>query len=134
MKALAFAPVLALAALTLAAPGPVEAAHRHGRGCGHSYYDRGYSGYRGSSGYGDRYYDDYSGGRYYGRGDYGRDYERRYYDNRRSYGYTRGYGGRGYGYGYSGYPVYGYGYGYYPPPPPRRYCPPRPRVGIYFGF
>ncbi len=42
-----------------------------------------------------------------------------------------------YGYGYAPYGyAYGdaYGYGYYPPPPPPRYCPPRPRVSIWFGF
>jgi hypothetical protein len=40
-----------------------------------------------------------------------------------------------YGYGYPyGYYGYGYGYGYYPPAPAPPYCPPRPRIGFWFGF
>jgi uncharacterized membrane protein len=62
-------------------------------------------------------------------GYYGHSYRapRPYYRSHRYYYAPAPY----YGYGYG---AYGYGgYGHYPPPPPR-YCPPRPRVGFWFGF
>jgi hypothetical protein len=73
-------------------------------------------------------------------GDHGYGYRapRPYYRSYRHYYAppTPYYGYGGYGYGGDAYGGYGYGYGsygYYPPPPPR-YCPPRPRVGFWFGF
>ncbi len=129
MKALALAPVLALAAFTLAAPPLAEAAHRHGRNCGHGgYYSRDHrpvvrhhrhdrhcrSGC--NRGYSSRYY----GARGY----------RNYYDPVPYYD-AGDYGSRYYGSGY-------YGYVPPPPPPPRIYRQRRhhhrPRVGIFFGF
>ena len=105
MKALALAPVLALAAFALVAPPLAEAGHRHSNKCGHRYSSHGHRapahGY-----YGQRHY---RPAPYYGG--YGGYYAPRYYPLRPRYGY--GYGG------YGG--AYGYGYGYYPPPPP----PPR---------
>lgn len=117
MKALALAPVLALAAFALVAPPQAEAGHRHSDNCGHRQYSRGYGyGYRAPAyrSYGRRYAPYYRGGY-------------------RAYGYApRYYAVPSYGYGYygSGYDDYGY----YPPPPPPRYCRPRPRMGIYFRF
>jgi hypothetical protein len=103
-------------AVLVSLPATAEAGHRHGNGCGHRGYERGYyGGHRGHSkgGY-------YKGGYY--RGPYGyahgyRPYPRRYY---------------------AAPPPYAYGYapyGYYPPPPPVYYDG-RPRVGIslHFGF
>jgi hypothetical protein len=122
MKALV--PALALAAALLGTP-LAEAAHRHGPGCGHRPPAHGYYGHRPS----------YRSPGGYGYG-YGYRAPRPYYRSYRHYAppppyYGYGYGGYG-GYGYDG--GYGYGgYGYYPPPPPR-YCPPRPRVGVWFGF
>lgn len=123
MKAHALVPALALAAALLAPP-LVEAGSRHrsergGRPPAHGYYGQRpparHHGYRPSHRHG-----------------YGYRAPRPYY---RSHGYYAppppyygyGYGAYGYGQGYG----YG-GYGYYPPPPP--YCPPRPRVGFWFGF
>jgi hypothetical protein len=122
MRALVLAPVLALATLSLAAPSRLEAAHRHGPGCGHRGYTQAHRG-------------DHRAYAYPGRGhSYG-------YRPRVSYGY--GYPAYGYRYGYRpdpGYGAYGYygypayGYGYYPPPPPPRFCRPRPRIEIHLGF
>lgn len=125
MKALALAPVLALAAFTLAAPPLAEAAHRHGRDCGH----RGYSSrdYRPAA-------------RHHRHTRHCRSHCDRGYAGR--YSRDRGYTSRYYGaYGYRDYgsvPYYDSGYyGYIPPPPPRVYRHRRhhrPRVGIYIGF
>lgn len=108
MKALALAPILALATC-LAAP-PAEAGHGRHEGRGHRYSredrDHRYRSYRP--------YRSHRSHRHY-----------RYYAPR--YNYVPDY------YGYYGY-GYGYGYGYYPPPPPR-YCPPRRgRLGIHLHF
>ncbi len=154
MKALALAPVLALAAFTFAAPPLAEAAHRNGRDSGRSGYDsrrsgpveryqrhdRGYSSpsYRHNRGYSDRYSGRYRGStnRYYGG----------YYDSAPYYdsGYYGGYydsvpyDDGGY---YDSAPYYDRGYyGYVPAPPPpriyrhRRHYRHRPRVGLFFGF
>lgn len=101
----------------LAGSVPAEAAHRHGPGCGH----RGYG---------------YSSRSYYGHGRDYRPYRHRSYRHR---SYRHGY--RAPRHYYSGRP-YGYrhhGYGYYWSPPPAyyygpRYCPPRARVGLFFGW
>lgn len=129
MKALAFAlsPVLALATVALATPVPAEAGNQRD---GHRYSSRGYSGR-----------DDYNRG-YSRSAPYGsyRHYGSRYGRGIRGYGRSYGHGGY-YAYPYYAYPYYydygyyDYGYGYYPPPPPpRRYCRPRPRIGIFFRF
>ncbi len=113
MKALALAPVLALAAFTFAAPPLAEAAHRHGPRCGYrGDYSRDYRPIvpyhrYGRSGFG-------HSGRYYGA------YGYRYYDSVPYY--DSGY--------YSGYDSYA-------PPPPRIYRHRRhhrPHVGIFLGF
>jgi hypothetical protein len=110
MKAFALAPVLALAAFTLAAPSLAEAAHRHSRDCGHrGYYSRDYRPIV------------------------------RYHRYCRSGCGHRSYGAYGYRY-YDPVPYYDSGYyGYVPPPPPlpriyrhRRHH--RPHVGIFLGF
>lgn len=120
MKPQALVPALALAAALLASPlAEADSRHRSDRGRrppAHGYY--GHRPSHGSYGHG-----------YYGHGYYGYGYRpsRPYYRSPRYYVPPPAY----YGYGYGGYPAYGYGY--YPPPPPR-YCPPRPRVGFWFGF
>jgi hypothetical protein len=100
---------LALATTAMAVPAAEAGSRSHGR------YrdDRSYSrpSYRYGSGYGYRPY------RSYGRG----------YRSHRPYYYSV----RPYVY-YDGYDD-----GYYAAPPDyyyRRYCPPRPRIGLYFGF
>jgi hypothetical protein len=121
MKARALIPALALAA-ALVAPPLADAGDRHHPSRGQS--SHGYYGHRPSYGY--------SG--------HGYRPARPYYRSPRHYGYYAppayyGYGYGAYGYGGYGYDGYAYGYGYYPPPPPPpRYCPPRPRVGFWFGF
>jgi hypothetical protein len=136
MKAQALVPALALAAALLASP-LAEADSRHrpergGRPPGQGYYGRQPS----HGDYGQRYYGHRPNYGHYGIGNrYGHGYgpRRPYYRNPRYYAPPPAYYGYGYGgYGYGGYDAYGYGY--YPPPPPPRYCPPRPRVGIWFGF
>ena len=122
MKALALAPVLALAAFTFTAPPLAEAAHRNGRDGGRSGYDsrrsgpvqryqrhdRGYSSpsYRHHRGRSNRYSGRYRGStnRYYG-GYYN---VAPYYDS----GYYDGY--------YDSAPYYDGYYGYVPPPRRRR--------------
>ena len=125
MKAQALVPALALAAALLASP-LAEAGSRHRSERGRRSPAYGYSDHRPSYGYND-----------YGSG-YGNSYgyrnrpRRPYYRSQRYYAPPPAY--YGYGYGYGGYGYGGnnaYGYGYYPPP---RYCPPRPRVGFWFGF
>ena len=125
MKAQALVPALALAAALLASP-LAEAGSRHRSEGGRRYAPHGDYGYRSNPGYfGHGYRPSY---RSYG---YGYGY-RPYYRSPRYYAPPPAYYGYGYGgYGYGGYDAYGYGY--YPPPPPR-YCPPRPRVGFWFGF
>jgi hypothetical protein len=118
MKARTLVPALALAAALLASP-LAEARGRPPAPRGHRPPAHGYYGHRPSYGHSGHGYRPYSRGH-------------RYYAPPAYYGY--GYAPYGYGYGGYGYGGYGYGgYGYYPPPPPR-YCPPRPRVGIWFGF
>jgi hypothetical protein len=112
MKARALIPALALAAALLAPPA-TEAASRHRSDRGHRPPAHGYYGHRPSHGY-----HGHHGYHYRAPRPYYRPY--RYYSVPYYYGY-------GYPYGY------GYGYGYYLPPPPR-YCPPRPRIGFWFGF
>jgi hypothetical protein len=125
MKAHALVPALALAAALLAPP-LADASSRHRSDRGRRPPAHGYYGHRPSYGY--------HGYGYRTPRPYDRSY--RYYTA--PYGYY-GYGYPGYGYGAYGYGhgnangYGGYGYGYYPPPPPR-YCPPRPRVGFWFGF
>ena len=139
MKALAFAPALALAAFALAAPPLVQADNHRDSGRGNHSYSRGSGhGYSGAAPYhrSNRYYtQDYRGGRNVGRhySDYGR--------GRSGHGGYYGVYAYDYGYPYAysydyGYPDSAYSYDYYPPPPPRRYYRPRlrPRVGIYLGF
>jgi hypothetical protein len=109
MKARTLVPALALAAALLAPP-LADARDRHGprgrRPPAHGYY-----------------------GHRPGHGSYG-------YRPVRPRPFHRGY--RRYRpapyYGYYPPAYYGYGFGHYPPPPPPRYCPPRPRVGVWFGF
>jgi hypothetical protein len=128
MKAHALVPALVLAAALLAPP-VADAASRHRSDRGRRPPAHGYYGHRPSyrPSYG------YHGYRYRTPRPYYRTY--RYYSAPYGY-YGDGYGyGYGYGgYGYGGYGYDGYGYGTYPPPPPSRYCPPRPRVGFWFGF
>lgn len=113
---------LALATTALAVPAAEADSRSHGR----SRDDRSYS--RPSN----RYGSGYSHGNRYS------------YGNRYSHSY-RPY--RSYGRSYRSYRPYyysvpyvydgGYDDGYYEGPPDyyyRRYCPPRPRVGFYFGF
>ena len=125
MKAQALAPALTLAAALLASP-LAEAGSRHRSERGRRSPAYGYSDHRPSHGY-------YGYG--YGSGYGYRNRPRRpYYRSQRYYAPPPAY--YGYAYGYGGYGYGGnnaYGYGYYPPPPPR-YCPPRPRVGFWFGF
>ncbi len=109
MKALALAPILALAAFTFAAPPAAEAAHRHGRDHDRrGYYSRDYRPIVRHH----RWYRSGHTSRYYGA------YGYRYYDPVPYYD--------------SGY------YAYVPPPPPpriflrRRHH--RPHVGIFLGF
>jgi hypothetical protein len=122
MKAKALVPALALTAALLASPS-AQADSRHrsergGRPPAQGYY--GHPPSHGSYGHGARY-------------GYGYRPSPRYYRSQRYYAPPPAYYGYGYGgYGYGGYDSYGYGY--YPPPPPPRYCPPRPRVGFWFGF
>jgi hypothetical protein len=120
MKARALVPALALA-VALVVPSIGEAASRHRSNYGRRPPAHGYYGHRPS----------------YGHYGYGYRAPRPYYRSSPYYAAPYGYYGNG-GYPYDGYGygVYGYGgYGYYPPPPPPpRYCPPRPRVGIWFGF
>jgi hypothetical protein len=110
---------LALATTALAVP----AAEADSRSYGRSRNDRSYSrpsnrnGYGGRYGYGNRYSHSYRPYRSYGRSY--RSY-RPYYSSVRPYVY---YGGYDDGY-YEARPDYYY----------RRYCPPRPRIGFYFGF
>jgi hypothetical protein len=117
MKALAFVPVLALAAFTFAAPPLAEAAQRHGR-------DDGRRGYGYSHNWDRR---PVVGYRHYDRGwDHGRR------------GYTSRYYGA-YGYRYDDLvPYYDSGYyAYVPPPPPPRifyHRRHRPHVGLFLGF
>jgi hypothetical protein len=115
MKAHALVPALALAAALLAPP-VADAASRHRSDRGRRPPAHGYYGHRPS------YRPSYG---YHG---YGYRTPRPYYRTYRYYAGPYNY----YDYGYGGY-GYDYGYGYYPPPPPR-YCPPRPRVGFWFGF
>jgi hypothetical protein len=106
MKVRALIPALALAAALLAPPA-TEAASRHRSDHGRRPPAHGYYRHGPSHGYHGRYY---RSPRPYYRGY--RYYPTPYY----------------YGFGY-------YDYGYYPPPPPPpRCCPPRPRIGIWFGF
>ena len=139
MKAQALVPALALAAALLASPlAEADSRHRSERGGRPPAY--GYSDRRPSHGdYGQRYYGHrpnyghYGNGNRYGHG-YGYGPRRPYYRSPRYYAPPPAYYGFGYGYGGYGYGGYdAYGYGYYPPPPPRC-CPPRPRVGFWFGF
>jgi hypothetical protein len=115
MKVLALAPVLALAAFTLAAAPVAEAAHGHGR-------DGGRRGYGYSHNWDRR---PIVGYRHYDRGwNYRHGYASRYYGT--------------YGYRYDAPVLYydsGY-YGYVPPPPPRPFCHRRHRahVGVFLGF
>jgi len=142
MKAQALVPALALAAALLASPlAEADSRHRSERGGGPPAY--GYSDRRPSHGdYGQRSYGHrpnyghYGNGNRYGHGyGYGYGPRRPHYRSPRYYAPPPAYYGYGYGYGGYGYGGYdAYGYGYYPPPPPPRYCPPRPRVGIWFGF
>jgi hypothetical protein len=114
MKAYALVPALLLAGALLAPP-VAEAADRHRSDRGRRPPAHGYYGRRPSYGYHYRA-------------------PRPYYRPYRYHSVPHGYYGYGYGYGDYGY-GYPYGYGYYPPPPPpRRYCPPRPRIGFWFGF
>ena len=114
MKARTLVPALALAAALFASP-LAEARDRPRPPRGHRPPAHGYYGHRQGHGYyGHGYRPYYRGYRYSAPPAY--------------YGY-----GYGYPYGYAPY-GYGYGYGYSPPLPPPRYCPPRPRVGIWFGF
>jgi len=110
---------VALATTALAVPAAEADSRSHGR------YrdDRSYSrpSYSHGSGYGNRY--GYrSGYGYRPYHSYGRSYRsyRPYYYSAPPYGYYGGYAG-----------------GYYGAPPDyyyRPYCPPRPRIGFYFGF
>jgi hypothetical protein len=115
MKAHALVPALLLAGALLAPP-VADAADRHRSDRGRRPPAHGYYSHRPSH-----------------RPSYGYHYRapRPYYRPYRYYSVPYGYYGYGYGYGYG---AYGYGYGYYPPPPPPRCCPPRPRVGFWFGF
>jgi len=118
MKAHALVPALLLAA-ALVAPPAADAQGRHRSDRGRRPPAHGYYGHRPSH-----------------RPSYGYHYRapRPYYRPYRHYPAPYGNYGYGYGYGYGGYGYgYPYGYGYYPPPPPR-YCPPRPRIGVWFGF
>lgn len=109
---------LALATTALAVPAAEADSRSHGR------YrdDRSYS--RPSYRYGSGYRQGYRSG--YGYRPY-RSYSRGYRSYGRPYYYTPPYVDYG---GYAG--------GYYAAPPPdyyyRPYCPPRPRIGFYFGF
>jgi hypothetical protein len=113
---------LALATTALAVPAAEAGSRSHGR----SRDDRSYSrpsnrygsgyGYGNGHGHGNRYSHSYRPYRSYGRS----------YHSYRPYYYSVPYGYYG-----------GYDDGYYQGPPDyyyRRYCPPRPQVGFYFGF
>jgi hypothetical protein len=118
MKVQALVPALVLASALLAPP-LADAASRHRPARGRRPPAHGYYNHRPSH-----------------RPSYG--HYGPYYRPCRYHSAPYGYYGYGYGYpygdpyGYGGYGAYGYGYGYYPPPP--RYCPPRPRIGFWFGF
>jgi hypothetical protein len=128
MKAQALVPALALAAALLASP-LAEAGSRHRSERGRRSPAYGYSDHRPSYGYRNGYGNGY--GSSYG---YRNRPRRPYYRSQRYYAPPPAYYGYAYGYGRYGYGGNNaYGYGYYPPPPPR-YCPPRPRVGFWFGF
>jgi hypothetical protein len=137
MKTQTLVPALALAAALLASPSArADSRHRSEGGRGSSAHgDYGHPQDRGSYRYGYRSSPGYRNG--YGHGNgygyHGYRQVRPYYRSHRSYAPPPPYYGYGYGYGGYGYGGYdAYGYGYYPPPP--RYCPPRPRVGFWFGF
>jgi hypothetical protein len=106
MKVRALIPALALAAALLAPPA-TEAATRHRSDRGRRPPAHGYYRYGPSHRHHGYYYRT----------------PRPYYRSYRYYSVPY----------YNDYGYYGYGY-YPPPPPPPRYCPPRPRIGFWFGF
>ena len=108
---------LAIATTTLAVPAAEAGSRSHGRSRDERSYSR--PSYRYGSGYGKRH----GHGNRYGYRPY-RSYSRGYRSYRPYYSTPP------YGYG-------GYAGGYYGAPPDyyyRPYCPPRPRIGFYFGF